>query len=210
MNGVTPLVDHAAWCPAGPYPARYWAVGYQCYKMAKNLNTKSDAHLRKIRSMTILLRIVQMVQVITTKTSQKRHVLLPVRFAFVFRNSPRSSTYHSGPRASREKLRKNWAAGHENIIWVVDSGTTHNWHIPLAHLKTSTPKGMRSRSNWHTKDLNLEEEQGYPKQGCLRKRGPINRARYANLTLNDPEADIHQDTLSIIRASHQCARKAIL
>jgi hypothetical protein len=157
--------------------------------------------------MTILLRIVQMVQVITTKTSQKRLVLLPVRFAFVFRNSPRSSTYHSGPRASREKLRKNWVAGHENIIWVVDSGTTHNWHIPLARLKTSTPKGMRSRSNWHTKDLNLEEERGFSKQGCLRKRGPLNRARYANLTLNDPEEDKHQDTLSIITASRQCAQR---
>jgi hypothetical protein len=57
-----------------------------------------------------------MVQVIATKTSQKRHVLLPVQFEFVFRNSPRSSTYHSGPRASREKLCKNWAAGHEKII----------------------------------------------------------------------------------------------
>lgn len=47
--------------------------GCQCCKKAMNLNTKSVARRRKIRLITILLRVVHTVQAITANTNKKRH-----------------------------------------------------------------------------------------------------------------------------------------
>jgi hypothetical protein len=76
--------------------------------------------------MTNLLRIVHRIQVKTANNNQKRCLLLPVLFAWASMNSPRAEACHSGSSASWRKLQRKRAAGQENIMWVVVSGTAHN------------------------------------------------------------------------------------
>jgi hypothetical protein len=118
------------------------------------LNTESEARRGKTFSITILLRVIHKDQDIAANMNQKRRRLVPVRFAWVSRNSPRSQACHAGPRASWTKLYRNRVAGYVNIMWVPDSGIPHNGHNPSPGpclLATSTHEGKRSRSNCHTK-----------------------------------------------------------
>jgi hypothetical protein len=123
-------------------------------KKANILNTESEARWGNTFSKTILFRIVHRVQDITANMNQKRRCLIPVWFAWVSRNFPRSLAYHAGPKASWSKLHRNQVAGQVNIMWVPDSGIPHNGHNPSPSpclLATSTPEGKRSRSICHTK-----------------------------------------------------------
>jgi hypothetical protein len=154
--------------------------GYHCYKKAKNLNTESEARLRKICSITILLRIVHKAQDIAANMSQKRRLLPPVRFARTSRNSPRSKACHSGPRASATKLHKKQAAGQVKIMWRVVSGTSQRGHRPLpgpCHFATSTAVGRRSRSNCHTNILVLRGSGAFHNGDVHARTGPLHRAR---------------------------------
>jgi hypothetical protein len=96
--------------------------GYHSCKDANILNTESEARWGNILSITILLRVVHKVQDIAANMNQKRRRLVPVWFAWVSKNSPRSRACQAGPRASWTKLHRNRAAGQVNIMWVSVSG----------------------------------------------------------------------------------------
>jgi hypothetical protein len=173
--------------------------GYHSCKEANILKTESEARRGKILSITILLRVVHKVQDIAANMNQKRWRLVPVRFAWVSRNSPRSQACHAGPRASWTKLHRNRAAGQVNIMWVLVSGIPHNGHNPSPGpclLATSTPEGKRSRNNCHTKIFVFRGRGAFQSGDVQGREGPLNRALYAELTEKIPEGVNLQATQS--------------
>jgi hypothetical protein len=178
--------------------SRYLHNGYHSCKEANILNTESEAQRGNILSIAILLRVVHKVQDIAANMNQKRRRLIPVWFAWVSRNSPRSRACQAGPRASWTK-HKNWAAGQVNIIWVPISGIPHNGHNPSpvpCLLATSTREGKRSRSSWHTKIFVFRGRGAFQSGVVQGREGHLNRALYAELTEKIPEGVNLQATLS--------------
>jgi hypothetical protein len=132
------------------------ANGCQCCKNARNLKNKSEAHRRKIRLITILLRVVQRVHANAAKTSQKRRLFLPVWAALGWRNLAKSGASQSGPSASQTKLHNARAVVQEKRMWVCLSRTPQRGHNPSPGpflLSTSVPKGRWSLNNCHIKNL---------------------------------------------------------
>jgi hypothetical protein len=93
---------------------------------ANILNTESEARRGNTFSITIILCIIHRVQDIAVKINKKRRHLIPVWFAWVSRNLPRSRACHAGPgppgQSSIETgLRDRWTC--ERI--------DHTWAFPL-------------------------------------------------------------------------------
>jgi hypothetical protein len=132
------------------------ANGCQCCKNARNLKNKSEACQRKIRSITILLCVVQSVHANAAKTSQKRRLFLPVWTALGWRNPAKSGASQSSPSASRTKLHNTRAVVQEKRMWVCLSRAPQRGHNPSPEpflLSTSVPEGWWSLNNCHTKKL---------------------------------------------------------
>jgi hypothetical protein len=126
--------------------------GYHCCRKAKNLKIESEARRRKICSIIILLRVVHKVQAIEANTSQKRHLLLPGRFACTSRNSPTSKACHSGPRASATKLQKKAGSGtsKHNMVRCLGDPTQRAKaanHVSTKAIQQDACRGMNSRDS---------------------------------------------------------------
>jgi hypothetical protein len=83
--------------PSTRFMSRCLLNGYHSCKEANILNTESEAHRENNLSIIILLCVVHKVQDIATNMNQKRGHLVPVRFAWVSKNSPRSRACQAGP-----------------------------------------------------------------------------------------------------------------
>lgn len=148
----------------------------------------SEARHRKIHLITMLLCTFHKVQDIAANSHQNGHLLLLVQFVWTSKKSSRSRACNSGPSSCR-KLQKNRFMGQENMICNVSSGTAHNRQKPLPGpfcLATSTLKGRRSLSSYHTKIFILRGIGAFHIWDVQLRPDPLNRALQADIAKNVP------------------------